>query len=304
MSWEEEFLGSVMAASPRKPLLAGNWKMNGTGASLHELRQLALGWRRKRLTCELLICPPLTLLAPARQLKLGKIMLGAQDCHFAAFGAYTGDISAPMLVDAGARAVILGHSERRTGHGETDSVVRAKAVAARQAGLLAIICIGETEAERRTGQTLAVLTKQLESSLPQDIAAKDIVVAYEPVWAIGSGRTPSSEDIIQVHSHIRAWLANLAGEGAEQIRILYGGSLKPDNAAAILGLANVDGALVGGASLKAADFMAIADVYAQGPAKKRPASIRVSTRAASLNGRPRKGKSTGTRRKSGKMRSR
>ena len=240
----------------RRKLAAGNWKMNGTRASLAELGALkaALG----RAACEVLICPPATLLAWAAEVVGGDaIRLGGQDCHAAASGAHTGDISAAQLAEAGASHVILGHSERRADHGESDAQVRAKTAAAHAAGLIAIVCVGETEAERDAGATLAVIGRQLQGSLPDAATGVTTVIAYEPVWAIGTGRTPTLGQIAEVHDFLRAELAARFGAESENIRLLYGGSVKPSNASEIFAVDNVDGALVGGASLKAADFGAI-----------------------------------------------
>jgi triosephosphate isomerase len=236
-------------------LIAGNWKMNGVAASLEEARLVAEG--AKGAGCDVMLCPPATLIAQMRWLTKGSpFFIGGQDCHAKASGAHTGDISAEMLKDAGADAVIVGHSERRTDHWETDAMVRAKAEAARRAGLTAIICIGETERQRDAGETLGVVSQQLAASVPEGPPA-DVVIAYEPVWAIGTGRTASEADIRQVHAHIRAGLTARFGAAGGNVRILYGGSMKPDNAAAILAVENVNGGLVGGASLKSADFLAI-----------------------------------------------
>ena len=256
-----------MPKSPR-PLIAGNWKMNGLakagGAELTRLVQKVLA--RPKLGCEVLICPPATLLAPFRAILVAKkagrrIALGGQDCHTGDAGAHTGDIAAAMLKDAGAAYVILGHSERRAGHGETDALVKAKAMAAQRAGLCAIICVGETLAERDAGRTLAVVGAQLAGSLPDGAGPGNTVIAYEPVWAIGSGRTPTALDVAKVHRYIRQRLAGRAAD-AEAVRLLYGGSVKPGNAAELMGIANVDGALVGGASLTAADFWPIVQAVA------------------------------------------
>lgn len=246
-----------------RPLVAGNWKMNGTKASLPELQRIGDGFMRGLdADTEAAICVPATLLAQAAgQLGGTPVMAGGQDCHAAPNGAHTGDISAEMLRDAGARFVIVGHSERRTDHGETDATVRAKAEAAWRAGLVAIICIGETRAEREVGRTLDVLTVQLEGSVPEGATSSNTVVAYEPVWAIGTGLTPGVDDVAQAHGHIRATLERLLGRDAGRIRLLYGGSVKPGNARQLMAIDNVDGALVGGASLKAADFLGIAEVY-------------------------------------------
>jgi len=240
----------------RRPLVAGNWKMNGLRASLAEIAAVKAGVGSAK--CDVAICPPATLIAEgAAQAAGSALMIGGQDCHTAATGAHTGDLSAEMIADAGGTLVIVGHSERRTDHGETDALVRAKAEAAWRAGLLAILCIGETEAERRSGATMGVLQRQIAGSVPDGATSANLVIAYEPVWAIGTGLTPSEDDIAAAHAHIRLRLADRIGAEAALTRILYGGSVKPSNAAAILGLGDVDGALVGGASLKAADFLAI-----------------------------------------------
>ncbi len=239
-------------------LIAGNWKMNGVAASLQEALLVAKGAREAAGRADVMICPPATLIERMSELVAATtpLLIGGQDCHAKPSGAHTGDISAEMLKDAGASAVIVGHSERRTDHGESDEMVRAKAEAARRVGLLVIVCIGETEAERDSGETLAVVSRQLQGSLP-DGDPDDIVVAYEPVWAIGTGRTASEGDIAEVHAHIRAGLKARFGDSGGSVRILYGGSMKPENAAAILKVPDVNGGLVGGASLKAADFLAI-----------------------------------------------
>jgi triosephosphate isomerase (TIM) len=239
-----------------KKLAAGNWKMNGTTASLAEVAALVSA--HPSPSCEMLLCPPATLISQMAQAVGGTaLMIGGQDCHARISGAHTGDISAAMLKDAGASHVILGHSERRTDHGEKDALVRAKAETAVEAGLVAIVCIGETEAERDAGKTLAVIGTQLDGSIPMGATAANLVVAYEPVWAIGTGRTPTLTEIEEVHSFLRGRLRGLIGDEAEGVRLLYGGSVKPSNAAEIFEIPNVDGALVGGASLKAADFGAI-----------------------------------------------
>ncbi|WP_088342492.1 MULTISPECIES: triose-phosphate isomerase [Rhodomicrobium] len=244
-----------------RPLIAGNWKMNGVAASLAELDALREGVSEGGFGqgVDVMVCPPATLLAAAAaRVKHTPVAIGAQDCHIKASGAFTGDLSAPMLADSGAVAVIVGHSERRSGHGERDQDVRAKAEAAHAAGLTAIICIGETAGERRLGLTLPVIGRQLAGSLPKAATAANTVIAYEPVWAIGTGLTPTLADVAEVHQFIRAELARLAGADiAGATRILYGGSVKPDNAAELLTIEGVDGALVGGASLKARDFLAI-----------------------------------------------
>jgi triosephosphate isomerase len=243
-----------------KKLAAGNWKMNGTSASLAEVAALVAAHKApdKAPACEMLLCPPSTLLSQlALAAKGSALMVGGQDCHPKPSGAHTGDISAAMLKDAGASHVILGHSERRTDHGETDDLVKSKAEAALAAGLIAIVCIGETEAERNAGQTLAVIGRQLDGSIPAGATAASLVVAYEPVWAIGTGRTPTLDEIAEVHGFLRDRLTGLIGAEAAGVRLLYGGSVKPSNAVEIFAVPNVDGALVGGASLKAADFGAI-----------------------------------------------
>lgn len=239
-----------------KKLAAGNWKMNGTRASLAEVSALLAAHTAP--ACEMLLCPPATLIAQMAEAARGSALkVGAQDCHARPQGAHTGDISAGMLKDAGATHVILGHSERRTDHGETDAQVRAKAEAVVEAGLIAIVCIGETEAERDAGKTLAVIGSQIDGSIPMGATAANLVVAYEPVWAIGTGRTPTLAEIAEVHSFLRGRLRGLIGDAANSVRILYGGSVKPSNATEIFAVPHVDGALVGGASLKAADFGAI-----------------------------------------------
>jgi triosephosphate isomerase len=246
-----------------RPLVAGNWKMNGLARDLAEARLIADGARRHADSVDVMLCPPATLIDRMRQECAGfPLRLGGQDCHGEAAGAHTGDISAEMLADAGAAAAIVGHSERRSDHGEDDATVRAKAAAAGRAGLAAIVCIGETEAERDAGATLAVLSRQLAGSIPDGPIA-DIVVAYEPVWAIGTGRTPFEGDIAAAHAHIRAELVLRFGDEGRGVRILYGGSMKPANAASILRIAEVGGGLVGGASLKAADFLAIVAAAAE-----------------------------------------
>src|SRR5579871_1663558 len=240
-----------------RPLIAGNWKMNGRRADgLALARAIVAG--AGNIGAELLSCPPATLLAPIGEALAGTaVALGAQDCHTAASGAYTGDIAAPMLADLGCRYVILGHSERRAGHGESNALVRAKAEAALAAGLVAIVCLGETEAERDRGEAFAVVAHQLAGSLPDRANGTNTVVAYEPVWAIGSGRTPTAGEIAALHGHLRAQLGKRFQDAA-RFRLLYGGSVKPGNAEEVHGCADVDGALVGGASLKAEDFLAIA----------------------------------------------
>ncbi len=242
-----------------RPLIAGNWKMHGT---LREAARLAEGVREGVKGADLLVCPPAVHLHPVAVVLLGSpVAVGAQDCHAAAKGAHTGDLSAEMVRDVGATHVILGHSERRANHGETDADVRAKTEAALAAGLIPIVCVGETEAERLAGEAEAVVTKQLAGSLPDGFAAAGGIVAYEPVWAIGTGRTPTEAEVSAIHGTMRQALVGRFGEKAQGTRLLYGGSVKPGNAAGIFALANVDGALVGGASLVAADFLAIAQAF-------------------------------------------
>ena len=239
-----------------RPLAAGNWKMNGLAADSAEIALLAGKLEGRPAAAEVLICPPATLLARLATAFAGRgVAFGGQDCHASASGAHTGDISAAMIADAGGSHVIVGHSERRAGYGENDAAVSAKAAAAHKAGLVAIICVGETLDEREAGKALAVVDAQVQGSLPDGATPQNTVIAYEPVWAIGTGKTPTLADIAEIHAGIRARL------GAPGYRILYGGSVKPGNAREILALPNVDGALVGGASLKADDFDAILDAY-------------------------------------------
>ena len=244
-------------SSPR-PLLAGNWKMNGTRAMLAEIAAVRDAVADGRLPdIDVLLCPPFTLLMAAADLCAGTgMMIGGQDCDSQPSGASTGDISAEMLRDAGAVTVIVGHSERRGLHGETDATVRAKAEAAIRAGLSAIICVGETRAEHERGDTLTVVGRQIDASVPR--GAKGVAVAYEPIWAIGTGLTSSPSDIAQVHLFMRQRLQVLNGAEVAAVRLLYGGSVKPDNAAEVWAIAHVDGLLVGGASLKRDDFLGIA----------------------------------------------
>jgi triosephosphate isomerase len=246
----------------RRKLVAGNWKMNGLRAALPEVRAIVDG-ARSLDRVDLAVCPPATLAALVGEALRGSpIALGGQDCHHKAAGAHTGEISAEMWADLGARFVIVGHSERRQFHGETDAIVAAKAVAACRAGLSPIICVGESLQERDVGETLSVIARQLAGSVPDDAARPDTVIAYEPVWAIGTGRTPTLAQVEEVHQAIGRALDARFGAAGRQIRVLYGGSVKPDNAASLLAVAGVDGALVGGASLKAADFLAIAQASA------------------------------------------
>ncbi len=250
-----------MTGSAIRPLVAGNWKMNGLAASLAEADAMAKGLSNE--AADVLICPPATLVAGfATALTGSRIAVGGQDCHAKASGAHTGDIAAEMLKDAGANAVIVGHSERRTDHLESDALVKSKAEAAHRAGLVAIVCVGETAAERQSGQTLTVVARQLAGSLPESCRAADTIIAYEPVWAIGTGLTPTVADVAEVHGAIRAALAARFGGEGQGMRILYGGSVKASNAKELMSVPNVNGALVGGASLKAADFLGILAAYA------------------------------------------
>ncbi len=246
----------------RKILIAGNWKMNGMledGVNL--AKEVATEVKKLgRPQCEFLVCPPFTLLYSVKKaLRGAKVALGAQDAHFAVKGAHTGDISPAMLKDLGCSYVILGHSERRADHNESNELVAKKAAAAYENGLKTIICIGETEKQRDEGKTIDVCSKQILGSVPENADASNTVIAYEPVWAIGTGKTPTAKDVEEVHAAVRAVLAKKLGKSvANKMRILYGGSVKPTNAKEFLSLPDVDGALIGGASLKAQDFMAIA----------------------------------------------
>lgn len=241
----------------RRPVVAGNWKMNGLRAALTEAKAVAGGLSSR--TPQVLICPPATLVAPLSEVLKGTaVAVGGQDCHAKASGAHTGDLSAEMLADAGASAVIVGHSERRSDHGERDQDVKAKAEAALRAGLTAIVCIGETLGQRQAGLAFEVNARQLAGSLPAGASAANLIVAYEPVWAIGTGMTPNTADIAEMHRRLRMQLAT---GGLADVRVLYGGSVKPSNAKEILSIDNVDGALVGGASLKAQDFLGIIAAY-------------------------------------------
>lgn len=247
-----------------RPMIAGNWKMNGSKAALAEARKVADALIKGAGgdSVDVMICPPATLVAPlAAALDGGRVAVGGQDCHVNVSGAHTGDVAAEMLRDAGASAVIVGHSERRSDHGETSKIVRAKAEAAHRARLTAIVCIGETAGERRSDLTLRVVARQLADSLPDAASAANTIVAYEPVWAIGTGLTPTPQDVKDVHATIRDALSKRFGPDGAKMRILYGGSVKPDNAKDLMAVANVDGALVGGASLKADDFLGIISAY-------------------------------------------
>ena len=246
-----------------RPLVAGNWKMNGTKSSLAEAIRVKDGLGHGAAGVDVMICPPATLVAGLAQSAAGsRLLVGGQDCHAKPTGAHTGDVSAEMLGDAGAVAVIVGHSERRADHAETDALVRMKAQAVHRAGMTAIVCVGETASERKGGQTLAVVTAQLAGSLPDVATATDTVVAYEPVWAIGTGLTPTAHDVAEVHAAVRQALATRYGDEGRRMRILYGGSVKASNARELMGVANVNGALVGGASLKSEDFLGILAAYA------------------------------------------
>ncbi len=244
-----------------RPLIAGNWKMNGLMAPGTDLAKGIAAWVRENapMKADILVCPPFTLLAAVAEAVAGSgVMVGAQDCHAKVSGAHTGDISAQQLKDVGCSHVILGHSERRADHGETDPIIRAKAEAAYEAGLVAVICVGETLTEREAGRAFDVVRAQVRGSLPANAAPSNTVIAYEPVWAIGTGKVATTEQAQEVHAFIRAELSALIGSGpAREMRILYGGSMKPDNAEALLGQADVNGGLIGGASLKVEDFAKI-----------------------------------------------
>ena len=243
-----------------KPLVAGNWKMNGLSAASEEAAAVKAGLQSMNCKADVMICPPATLLASLANELGDAVLVGGQDCHINVSGAHTGDISAEMIKDVGGASVIVGHSERRADHGELSRHVLSKAEAAHRAGLQAIVCIGETAGERQSGRTLEVVSRQLAGSIPDGANSENTVVAYEPVWAIGTGLTPTIDDVAEVHAAIRKYLAGRFEDGA-RFRILYGGSVKPSNAAELMSVANVNGALVGGASLKATDFIGIAKVY-------------------------------------------
>jgi triosephosphate isomerase (TIM) len=253
----------VMTTPGIKPLVAGNWKMNGTISGLEELRTIGHAFTSGlESAADCLICPPATLISRAAEILANTpVKVGGQDCHAKDHGAHTGDISASMLKEAGATYVIVGHSERRTDHNEDDSTVRSKAEAALSIGLVAVICIGETLAERERGETLDVLSRQIDGSVPANSTSQTVVIAYEPVWAIGTALTPTAGNVAEAHAHIRERLQNKLFDTAKGMRILYGGSVKPGNAKELMFIGNVDGALVGGASLKAADFLGIAEAY-------------------------------------------
>ena len=253
-----------MSVDRPRPLVAGNWKMNGLRTSARVLEEIHAGYTPGlKAKVELAVCPPATLIAHFAKLSVGsRVAIGGQDCHAKESGAFTGEVSAEMLADAGATYVIVGHSERRQYQKEKDADVCAKAVAAHRAGLTAIVCVGETREERESGKTLAVVKKQLRGSIPVDSNSQNLVVAYEPVWAIGTGLTPTTADVAEVHALIRDELRRLVGKAdASKVRILYGGSVKPSNATELMAVENVNGALVGGASLVAADFLGIAGAY-------------------------------------------
>ena len=246
-----------------KPLVAGNWKMNGFRNSLDQLTVMSKGYdMAMRNRIDMLLCVPATLIMSAAHVCVGtRVQIGAQDCHFNQVGAHTGDISAEMISDAGGTSVIVGHSERRTDHGEDNALVKSKAEAALRTDLLTIVCIGETEAQRKAGETLDILKDQLEGSMPDESTSESVVVAYEPVWAIGTGLVPSTRDVEEAHAFMRQYLSERFGRHGQRMRLLYGGSVKPGNAAELMGVLNVDGALVGGASLKAEDFLGICNAY-------------------------------------------
>ena len=247
----------------RRPLVAGNWKMNGLRSGLSELEAICRGYSAAhKAKADFLICPPATLVAAAAAAARNGVFVGGQDCHAKASGAHTGDISAEMLKDAGASYVIVGHSERRAEHAETDQTVRAKAEAAWRADLAAIVCVGERREHREAGKAEAVVAEQLAGSVPDGANPDRLVVAYEPVWAIGTGLTPTPADVAKIHAHIRHLLELRFGAAGGATRILYGGSVKPDNARELIIQPDVDGALIGGASLKATDFLGIASAYA------------------------------------------
>ncbi|BAT60299.1 triosephosphate isomerase [Variibacter gotjawalensis] len=247
----------------RRPVVAGNWKMNGLAASVSELKGIMAGAKAVSGKAELLVCPPATLVASfAKTAKGSTVHIGGQTCYSEASGAFTGEISAEMLADAGATHVIVGHSERRTIFKEKDADVQKKALAARRAGLISIVCVGETKEQREADRATIIVGQQLTGSLPEGAKAANLIVAYEPVWAIGTGLTPTPADIAEMHNFIRERLAARFKAEGEEVRILYGGSVKASNAAELMAVRNVDGALVGGASLKADDFLGIANVYA------------------------------------------
>ena len=244
-------------ADTMRPLIVGNWKMNGLTAQLADIVALSASMKARPTRADVLVCPPFTLIERAVRAADGIVSIGGQNCYHEASGAWTGEVSAEMLRDSGATAVIVGHSERRQQHGETDAMVAAKARAAARAGLLAIICVGETQAQRASGQAAFACEAQLARGLPREVPASACAVGYEPLWAIGSGRTPTNSDICDMHAHLRQWLLTNLGADGNDVRIVYGGSVTADNANAILALSHVGGVLVGGASLEAAAFESI-----------------------------------------------
>jgi len=249
-------------SEPIRALAAGNWKMNGNIASAEELKALAQGLGNQDAGCDVMICPPAPLIGLfARIVGDSPIEIGAQDCHISESGAHTGDISAELFANVGATAIIVGHSERRQDHNESNATIRAKAQAAWRAGLKAIICCGESDAQREAGEALDIVGAQITASLPEGATPENTTIAYEPIWAIGTGKTPTANDVAEMHAHIRATLNTLIGNDANKMRILYGGSVKPSNASELMSVANVNGALVGGASLKAEDFLGIIAAY-------------------------------------------
>lgn len=255
-------LQEIIMTPDIKPLVAGNWKMNGVQSSLAELKAMSAGFSDAlQSKIDMLLCLPATLISSGvTTTAQSAVQIGAQDCHFNANGAHTGDISTQMITDIGATCVLVGHSERRTDHGESDAIVLSKANAAIASDLMTVVCIGETEVERKAGDTLKVLETQLAGSLPDDFSS-NIVIAYEPVWAIGTGLIPEASDVEEAHGFIRSQMIKRYGENGKTIRLLYGGSVKPSNAKELMSIENVDGALVGGASLKANDFLGICAAY-------------------------------------------
>lgn len=244
-----------------KALVAGNWKMNGLKASTSEITHLNDLISTSGANCDVLICPPFTLISALVGLGAKNVPIGAQDCHMNISGAHTGDVSAEMIKESGCNHIIVGHSERRADHGESNETVRAKASAAQAAGTIAIICVGETFAEREAGETIDVVSAQVTGSIPETATAENTIIAYEPVWAIGTGKVPTTSDVEDVHKEIRALLKARFGDAGAQIKILYGGSVKAANAVELMSVPNVNGALVGGASLKAEDFYGIISAY-------------------------------------------
>ncbi|MBT5187568.1 MAG: triose-phosphate isomerase [Kordiimonadaceae bacterium] len=246
-----------------KALVAGNWKMNGLKSAAAEITKLNDLIDDNGAMCDVLICPSFTLISTLCDLNADHVAIGAQDCHANASGAHTGDISAAMIKDLGCGHIIVGHSERRADHGESNDTVKAKAIAVQKSGLMAIICVGETIEERKAGEALNVVTNQVRASIPGDAVIENTIIAYEPVWAIGSGLTPTAADVEEVHKAVRDVLIERFGVGGSQINILYGGSVKASNAHELMSVPNVNGALVGGASLKADDFYGIISAYDQ-----------------------------------------